>query len=49
VTITRRFKTLADDSQATGQGKVSVMVDYDIFVKGAGQDNADIQHLYPVS
>jgi hypothetical protein len=38
VTTTRRFKTLADYSQATGQGKLSVMVDYDIFVKGSGQD-----------
>jgi hypothetical protein len=43
---TRRFKTLADYSQATGQDKHSVMVDYDIFVKGSGPDNADIQHLY---
>jgi hypothetical protein len=41
VTTSRCFKTLVDYSQTTGQGKLSVMVDYDIFVKGSGEDNAD--------
>ena len=31
--VTRRFKTLKEYSEATGQDKHSVLVDYDSFVK----------------
>jgi hypothetical protein len=42
----RRFKTLAEYSQATGQDKHSVMVGYDTFVNVPMADNSDPQHLY---
>jgi hypothetical protein len=44
--VTRRFKTLAEYSQATAQDKHSVMVDYDVFIKGSAPDSSDIQRLY---
>jgi hypothetical protein len=46
---TRRFKTLADYSRATGQDQHSVEVDYDIFVNVKGLDAQDfkkVQTLY---
>ncbi len=44
--VTRRFKTLKELSEATGQEKHSALVDYDIFVKVTMPDPADPQHLY---
>jgi hypothetical protein len=46
---TRQFKTLAEYSQATGQDKNSVLVDYDIFVNVRqldAQKTEDVQKLY---
>ena len=46
---TRRFKTLAEYSQATGQDRHSVLVDYDIFVnvtKLDAQDLRTVQRVY---
>jgi hypothetical protein len=46
---TRQFKTLAEFSQATGQDKNSVLVDYDIFVNVPrldAQKTEDVQKLY---
>ena len=44
--MVRRFKTLAEYSQATGQDKHSVMVGYDTFVNVPMADISDPQHLY---
>jgi hypothetical protein len=43
---TRRFKTLAEYSKATGQETHSVLLDYDIFVHVKMPDESDPQHLY---
>jgi hypothetical protein len=46
---TRRFKTLADYSRATGQDAHSLLVDYDVFVhvpKLDAQDSKTIQKVY---
>jgi len=45
----RQFKTLAEYSQATGQDKNSILVDYDIFMNVPpldAQKTADVQKLY---
>ncbi len=45
--MTRRpFKTLAEYSQATGQDKHSVLVDYNVFVNATMPDRSDITKLY---
>ena len=44
--VVRRYKTLAEFSQATGQDKHSVLVDYDIFVNVTKPDMNDPQRLY---
>ena len=44
--VTRRYKTLKELSDATGQERNSKLVDYDIFVKASAPDPADPQHLY---
>src|SRR6185503_9149086 len=46
---TRRFATLADYSQATGQDRHSVAVDYDVFVNVRrldAQDAKTVQKIY---
>lgn len=43
---TRRFRTLADYSRATGQDTHSVSVDYSVFRKVSMPDHADPQRLY---
>ncbi len=43
---TRRFQTLKEYSDATGQGKHSVLLDYDVFVKVTEPDKSDPQHFY---
>ncbi|HZJ33135.1 MAG TPA: hypothetical protein VFD21_16270 [Vicinamibacterales bacterium] len=46
---TRRFATLAEYANATGQDAHSVLVDYDVFVKVPkldAQDSATVQRLY---
>lgn len=45
--VTRRFKTLKEYGEATGQDKHSVVVDYDVFVKVPMPDINDPQHVYP--
>ena len=44
--VIRRFKTLAEYTQATGQDAHSVLVDYDAFVKVTLPDMTDPQRLY---
>jgi hypothetical protein len=44
---TRKFKTLAEYSAATGQDRHSVLVDFDSFTDARIPDKADPQHLYP--
>jgi hypothetical protein len=44
----RRFKTLAEYSQATGQDRHSVLVDYDVFVNVARLDAQDIRTIQKV-
>ena len=44
--VTRRYKTLTELSDATGEERHSKLVDYDIFVKVTMPDPADPQHLY---
>ena len=44
--VVRRFKTLAEYSQATGQDKHSVLVDYDVFVNVTKPEMNDPQRLY---
>ncbi len=44
--VTRRFKTLAEYSSATGQDTHSVLVDYDVFVSAQMPDKSDPQRLY---
>jgi hypothetical protein len=44
---TRKFKTLAEYSAATGQDKHSVLVDFNSFADVPIPDKADPQHLYP--
>lgn len=46
--VTRRFKTLKEYSEATGQEKHSVLVDYDIFEKVTKPDMTDPQRVYKV-
>ena len=46
---TRRFKTLAEYSKATGQDRNSVLLDYDIFVNVPrlnAQDRQTVQKVY---
>jgi hypothetical protein len=44
--VTRRFKSLPELSDATGQDRHSKTVDYDVFVKVSPPDPADPQRLY---
>ena len=44
--VNRNFKTLKEYSEATGQDKHSVLVNYDTFVKVTMPDKADPQRLY---
>jgi hypothetical protein len=44
--VTRRFKTLADYTKATGQDAHSVLLDYDVFVNVHIPDKTDPQRLY---
>ncbi len=44
--VTRRFKTLQELSDATGQDRHSRLVDYDIFVRVTEPNAADPQRLY---
>jgi hypothetical protein len=44
--VSRAYKTLKEYSEATGQDKHSVMVDYDVFVNVTKTDKADPQRLY---
>jgi hypothetical protein len=49
---TRQFKSLADSSQATGQDRNSIAVDYDVFVKVPrlnAQDSVNVQKIYSAS
>jgi len=42
----RKFATLAEYSQATGQDKNSIIIDYDIFLKVAQPDPNDVTRIY---
>ncbi len=44
--VTRRFKTLKEYSEATGQEKHSVLLDYDIFANVRKPDMTDPQRVY---
>jgi hypothetical protein len=44
--VVRRYKTLGDYSEATGQDKHSVLVDYDVFANVTMPDISDLQRLY---
>jgi hypothetical protein len=44
--VARAYKTLAEYSQATGQDKHSIAVDYDVFANARIPDKADPQRLY---
>jgi hypothetical protein len=44
--VTRNFKSLKEDTEATKQDQHSVLVDYDIFVNAKILDKSDPQHLY---
>lgn len=44
--VTRRFKTLREYSEATGQEKHSVLVDYDVFANVRKPDMTDPQRVY---
>lgn len=45
-TVARRYKTLREFSEATGQDRHSVLVDYDVFVRVTKPDRADPQRVY---
>jgi hypothetical protein len=47
--VTRRFKTLDEYREATGQEKHSVLVDYDVFMKVSKPDMTDPQRVYETS
>jgi hypothetical protein len=47
--VNRRFKSLKEYTEATGQEKHSVLVDYDTFVKVQKPDMTDPQRVYNVS
>ena len=47
--VTRRFKTLDEYREATGQEKHSVLLDYDAFVKVTKPDMTDPQRVYDPS
>jgi hypothetical protein len=47
--LTRNFKTLKEYSEATGQDKHSVVVDYNVFEKVAKPDQTDPQRVYDPS
>jgi hypothetical protein len=44
--VARRYKTLSEYSQATGQDKHSVLLDYNVFVRVTMPDKGDLQRLY---
>jgi hypothetical protein len=44
--VARRFKSLQEYSDATGQERHSKVLDYDVFLKVAKPDVADLQRLY---
>jgi len=44
--VVHRYKTLKEYSDASGQDRHSVLVDYDTFVKVTMPNKADVQHLY---
>jgi hypothetical protein len=44
--LTRRFKSLREYSEASGQDQHSVLVDYDVFVHVMPPDKSDPQRLY---
>jgi hypothetical protein len=46
VPTVRRFKSLKEFSEATGQEKHSVLIDYDVFQKVRMPDKSDPQHVY---
>ena len=46
--VARRYKSLKDYAEATGQEKHSVLVDYDIFRNVSKPDQADPQRVYKV-
>jgi len=43
---TRRYRTLAEYSDATGQDRHSVLLDYDVFQKVTPPDRSDPQRVY---
>jgi hypothetical protein len=45
-TTTRRYKTLKEYSEATGQDRHSVLLDYDVFTRVTMPDKADPQRIY---
>lgn len=45
-TVTRRYKTLREYSEATGQDRHSILVDYDVFTRVSKPDKADPQRIY---
>ncbi|HYK58048.1 MAG TPA: hypothetical protein VEV85_01340, partial [Bryobacteraceae bacterium] len=45
-TIQRRYKTLADYREATGQEQHTVLVDYDVFMRVSKPDPSDPQRVY---
>jgi hypothetical protein len=44
--VKREFKTLAEYSQATGQDRHSIVIDYDTFVKASEPDRSDPSRIY---
>jgi hypothetical protein len=44
--VERKFTTLAEYSQATGQDKNSILVDYDIFLNVPQADPSDVTRIY---
>ncbi len=44
--VERKFATLAEYSQATGQDKNSILVDYDIFLNVSPADPSDVTRIY---
>src|SRR5580693_1953253 len=46
--VARRFKTMKEFSDTTGQEKHSVLIDYDIFTNVRKPDMTDPQHVYKV-
>ena len=49
VPVTRKYGSLKAYSDATGQEKHSVLIDFDVFVKAHVPDRSDPQHIYSVA